>query len=135
MAVIQSPFNSRRPNHTKQCIALQCTSHLDSHQACSQEYSDSVAQQLSDRLLSCCATLLECCLQLYAYRPPTCSGVHNEAGTLPASACGVMSYQVWSSVYAYFISLHPSCSSKLIVIFTKLRPQVLNCLQVCLLFK
>ena len=52
---------------------------------------------------------------------------------LQLAACGVMSYQVWGSVYAYFILLHPSCSSKLIIVFTKLLPPVLNCLQVCLL--
>ena len=46
-----------------------------------------------------------------------------------------MSYQVWGSVYAYFILLHPSCSSKLIIVFTELLPQVLNFLQVCLLFE
>ena len=46
-----------------------------------------------------------------------------------------MSYQLWGSVYAYFILLHPSCSSKLIIVFTKLLPQVLNCLQVWLLFE
>ena len=54
---------------------------------------------------------------------------------LQLAACGVMSYQAWGSVYAYFILLHPSCSSKLIIVFTKLLPQVLNCLQVCLLLE
>ena len=56
---------------------------------------------------------------------------------LQLAPCGVMSYQAWGSgrVYAYFILLHPSCSSKLIIVFTKLLPQVLNCLQVCLLFE
>lgn len=121
MAVITKPLNSRRPNHTKQCIALQCKSHLHSHQACSQDYSNSVAQrQIVEMLIGpppvpvCSMKRGLCQLQLAAY--------------------GMMSYQVWGNVYAYFILLHPS-SSKLIFVFTKLLPQVLNCLQVCLLFE
>ena len=52
---------------------------------------------------------------------------------LQLAACGMMTDQVWGSVSAYLVLLHPSCTSKPIAVSTKLLPQMLNCAQVCLL--
>ena len=38
---------------------------------------------------------------------------------LQLAACGMMTYQVWGSVSAYLVLLHPSCSSKPIAVPTK----------------
>ena len=83
----------------------------------------------SGLIQSCCTTTQRQIVEMLTgpQPDPVCS-MKRGLCQLQLAAYGVMSYQVWGSVYAYFILLHPSCSSKLIIVFTELLPQVLNCL-------